>query len=72
MTSLTLFHGIRDFAEMLLGGRARTEPSRSGVPDRPQSEEERHGMIEEMLLINPAICASEFGVQWMYTKYGRY
>jgi hypothetical protein len=71
MTSLTLSPRIRDYVDMLLGRRAGSEPSRSGKPNPPQSREERHELIDEMLLTNPAICASEFGVQWMYTRYGR-
>lgn len=71
MTSLTLFPGIRDYFETFLGNRAKPEPLQSRAPNRPQSQEERHGMMEEMILTNPALCASELGIQWMYSKYGR-
>ena len=71
MTATALLPTMRDLVEMVLGRFARPEPAPSEEPVRPQSEAERHETIEEMLLSNPACCASEFGAQWLYMKYGR-
>lgn len=71
MTTMALIPGMRDLLDMLLAGFAASRPEPSKGLIMPETREERHEMIDEILLTNPACCASEFGVQWMYTKYGR-
>lgn len=72
MTTLTLFPDVRDYADLILGRLTKFGIFRSGSRTMAESRRERQAMIGEMLLSNPEALASEFGVQWMHTTYGRY